>query len=168
MAGWHSLKRREFVRRLRALGFAGPYRGTRHEFLFHGQRRQTVPSNSDYSVPQVRMLGQCRRGELVRRPQQGRSARGDPENPRPGFPAPLPCQLAHKSSAGSPVAERRFKPFFTQRRGDAEQGKKFVLTDGSGLSLRLCAFARNHAVVYLSALALGQGVAQKRITPCFT
>jgi hypothetical protein len=56
MAGWHSLKRREFVRRLRALGFAGPYRGTRHEFLVYGQRRQTIPSNAEYSVPQLKML----------------------------------------------------------------------------------------------------------------
>ena len=56
MAAWHPLKRREFIRRLRALGFAGPYRGTRHEFLVLGQRRQTVPSNSDYSVPQLKML----------------------------------------------------------------------------------------------------------------
>ncbi len=56
MAGWHALKRREFVRRLRVLGFVGPYRGTRHEFLVLDQRRQTIPSNSDYSVPQLKML----------------------------------------------------------------------------------------------------------------
>jgi hypothetical protein len=56
MAGWHPLKRREFVRKLRALGFAGPYGGTRHDFLVFGPHRQTVPSNSDYSVPQLKML----------------------------------------------------------------------------------------------------------------
>ena len=56
MAGWHPLKRREFIRKLRALGFVGPYRGTRHDFLVFGPHRQTVPSNSDYSVPQVKML----------------------------------------------------------------------------------------------------------------
>ena len=56
MAGWHPLKRRELIRRFRALGFIGPFRGTRHEFLIYGQKRQTVPSNSDYSLPQVRML----------------------------------------------------------------------------------------------------------------
>src|SRR4051812_3521709 len=33
MAGWHPIKRRELVRKLRVLGFTGPYRGTRHEFL---------------------------------------------------------------------------------------------------------------------------------------
>jgi len=56
MAGWHPIKRREFVRKLRALGFAGPCRGTRHEFLVFGAYRQTIPGNADYSVPQLKML----------------------------------------------------------------------------------------------------------------
>jgi predicted RNA binding protein YcfA (HicA-like mRNA interferase family) len=56
MAGWKPIKRREFVRRLRALGFDGPIRGTRHDFMVHGGRRQTIPSNSEYSVPQLRVL----------------------------------------------------------------------------------------------------------------
>lgn len=56
MAGLHPLKRREFVRKLRALGFDGPHRGTRHEFLTFGQHRQTIPSNADYSVPPLKML----------------------------------------------------------------------------------------------------------------
>jgi hypothetical protein len=56
MAGWQPLKRREFVRRLRALGFDGPYSGTRHQFMVRGQHRQTIPTNSEFSVPQVRML----------------------------------------------------------------------------------------------------------------
>ena len=56
MAGWHPIKRREFVRRLRGLGFHGPFTGTRHEFLVFGQHRQTVPSNSEYSTPQLKML----------------------------------------------------------------------------------------------------------------
>jgi hypothetical protein len=56
MAGWHPLKRREFIRKLRALGVAGPYGGTRHDFLIFGPHRQTVPSNSDYSVSQLKML----------------------------------------------------------------------------------------------------------------
>lgn len=56
MAGWHPIKRREFIRRLRGLGFQGPFAGTRHEFLVHGQHRQTVPSNSEFSTPQLKML----------------------------------------------------------------------------------------------------------------
>lgn len=56
MAGWHPLRRREFVRRLQVLGFSGPYHGTRHDFMVYGKKRQTVPSNPEYSVPQVKFL----------------------------------------------------------------------------------------------------------------
>ncbi|HEY3931137.1 MAG TPA: type II toxin-antitoxin system HicA family toxin [Verrucomicrobiae bacterium] len=56
MAAWRPLKRREFVRKLRALGFDGPFSGTRHQFMILGQHRQTIPSNSEFSVPQVKML----------------------------------------------------------------------------------------------------------------
>ena len=56
MAGWHPVKRREFVRRLRRLGFEGPFTGTRHEFLVFGQHRQTVPSNPEFSTPQLKLL----------------------------------------------------------------------------------------------------------------
>ncbi|MSU59732.1 MAG: type II toxin-antitoxin system HicA family toxin [Pedosphaera sp.] len=56
MAAWRPLKRRDFIRKLRALGFAGPFSGTRHQFLVLGQHRQTIPTNSEFSVPQVRML----------------------------------------------------------------------------------------------------------------
>ena len=56
MAAWRPLKRRDFIRKLRALGFAGPFSGTRHQFLVLGQHRQSIPSNSEFSVPQVRLL----------------------------------------------------------------------------------------------------------------
>jgi hypothetical protein len=56
MAAWRPLKRREFIRKLHALGFDGPYSGTRHQFLVFRQHRQTIPTNSEYSVPQVRLL----------------------------------------------------------------------------------------------------------------
>jgi hypothetical protein len=59
-------RRGDFIRRLRKLGFDGPYSGTRHHFMIHGQHRQTIPSNSEYSVPQLRMLlGQM--GEILDR-----------------------------------------------------------------------------------------------------
>jgi len=41
---------------LRALGFSGPFSGTRHQFMVLGQHRQTIPNNPEYSVPQIRML----------------------------------------------------------------------------------------------------------------
>jgi len=56
MAAWRPLKRRDFIRKLRALGFNGPFSGTRHQFMVMGQHRQTIPTNSEYSVPQVRLL----------------------------------------------------------------------------------------------------------------
>ena len=63
MAGWRPLKRRDFIRKLRALGFVGPYSGTRHQFMAFGGRHQTIPTNSEYSVPQVRMI--VRQVELI-------------------------------------------------------------------------------------------------------
>lgn len=56
MSRWIPCKRREFVRRLRALGFEGPLSGTRHQFMVYGQHRLAIPSNPEYSVPQLRMM----------------------------------------------------------------------------------------------------------------
>lgn len=56
MAAWRPLKRRDFIRKLRAPDFDGPFSGTRHQFLILGQHRQTIPTNSEYSVPQIRLL----------------------------------------------------------------------------------------------------------------
>ena len=56
MAAWRPLKRREFIRRLRAIGFDGPISGTRHQFMTFGSHRQTIPANAEYSIPQIRML----------------------------------------------------------------------------------------------------------------
>ena len=56
MSRWQPCKRRDFIMRLRLIGFDGPYSGTRHQFMVYDQRRLTVPSNAEYSVPQLRML----------------------------------------------------------------------------------------------------------------
>ncbi len=56
MSQWNPCKRSDFVRRLRKLGFDGPYSGSKHQFLIFGQNRLTIPSNSEYSVPQLRMM----------------------------------------------------------------------------------------------------------------
>jgi predicted RNA binding protein YcfA (HicA-like mRNA interferase family) len=53
---WTPCKRREFIRRLRALGFDGPFSGARHQFLIQGENRLTIPSNEEFSVPQLRMM----------------------------------------------------------------------------------------------------------------
>lgn len=56
MSRWTPCKRIEFIRRLRALGFDGPYSGARHQFMLLGNHRLTIPSNVEYSVPQLRLL----------------------------------------------------------------------------------------------------------------
>jgi hypothetical protein len=56
MTRWVPCKRRVFIRRLREIGFDGPYSGTRHQFMVYGQHRLAIPSNAEYSVPQLRMM----------------------------------------------------------------------------------------------------------------
>lgn len=56
MSRWTPCKRRCFIQRLRQLGFDGPFAGTRHHFMIYKDHRLTIPSNSEYSVPQLRMM----------------------------------------------------------------------------------------------------------------
>ena len=56
MSRWTPCRRSEFIRRVRKLGFEGPYSGARHQFLVLGNHRLTAPSNPEYSVPQLRLL----------------------------------------------------------------------------------------------------------------
>jgi hypothetical protein len=53
---WKPCKRRDFISRLRKLGFDGPFSGTRHQFMVFKQHRMSLPSNVEYSVPQLRMM----------------------------------------------------------------------------------------------------------------
>jgi hypothetical protein len=56
MNSWRPCKRREFIQKLRRLGFDGPYSGTRHQFLLFQHYRLSIPANSEYSIPQLRMM----------------------------------------------------------------------------------------------------------------
>jgi len=56
MSQWAPCKRRVFIHRLLELGFDGPYSGTRHQFMVYEGHRLAIPSNAEYSVPQLRML----------------------------------------------------------------------------------------------------------------
>ncbi len=56
MSQWSPCKRRVFIHRLQALGFDGPYSGTRHQFMVYEQHRLAIPSNAEYSVAQLRMM----------------------------------------------------------------------------------------------------------------
>jgi hypothetical protein len=53
---WTPCKRGDFIRKLRRLGFDGPFSVTRHQFMVFSQKRLAIPSNSEYSVPQLRTL----------------------------------------------------------------------------------------------------------------
>jgi hypothetical protein len=53
---WTPCKRRDFIRRLQQLGFEGPFSGARHQFLVYKTYRLSIPSNTEYSVPQLRMM----------------------------------------------------------------------------------------------------------------
>jgi hypothetical protein len=41
---------------LRQLDFDGPYSGTHHQFMVYENHRLTIPSNTEYSVPQLHMM----------------------------------------------------------------------------------------------------------------
>ncbi len=56
MSRWVPCKRRDFIRRLRAIGFDGPFSGARHQFMTYRQHRLAIPSNAEYSVPQLRTM----------------------------------------------------------------------------------------------------------------
>ena len=56
MSRWVPCKRREFISRLRVLGFEGPLTGSRHQFMTFSGHRLAIPSNAEYSVPQLRMM----------------------------------------------------------------------------------------------------------------
>ena len=56
MSPWQPCKRRVFIKRLRKLGFEGPFSGTRHQFMVFGNYRLSIPSNAEYSVPQLRKM----------------------------------------------------------------------------------------------------------------
>ena len=49
-------KRKTFIQNLKKLGFVGPYSGSKHQFMVFQQHRLTIPSNSDYSIPQLQVM----------------------------------------------------------------------------------------------------------------
>lgn len=56
MSRLNPCKRTDFIKKLRKLGFDQPRSGTRHQFMIYQQYRLTIPSNSEYSVPQLKMM----------------------------------------------------------------------------------------------------------------
>jgi len=56
MGKWTPCKRRDFIRKLRKLGFESPEPGGSHFYMRYGSFTLTLPNNKEYSVPQVKML----------------------------------------------------------------------------------------------------------------
>ena len=56
MSRWLPCKRRDFIRRLRKVGFEGPYSETRHQFMVYQNHRLSIPSNAEYPIPQLRLM----------------------------------------------------------------------------------------------------------------
>ncbi len=56
MSRWTPCKRRDFVLKLRRLGFEGPFAGSRHSFMVHQNHRLAIPSNAEYSVAQLHVM----------------------------------------------------------------------------------------------------------------
>jgi hypothetical protein len=51
MGKWRPCKRRDFIKKLKKLGFASPEPGGRHFYMRLGTYTLTLPSNNEYSIP---------------------------------------------------------------------------------------------------------------------
>jgi hypothetical protein len=56
MGKWKPCKRRDFIKKLKKLGFGSPEPGGRHFYMRYGTYTLTLPSNKEYSVQQIKML----------------------------------------------------------------------------------------------------------------
>jgi predicted RNA binding protein YcfA (HicA-like mRNA interferase family) len=56
MSKWKPCKRKDFIKKLKRLGFAAPEPGGRHFYMRYGTYTFTLPGNQEYSVPQVKTL----------------------------------------------------------------------------------------------------------------
>ena len=56
MARWTPCKRIDFIRRLRSPGFNQPEPGGRHFYARYAEHTLTIPNNSEFSIPQLKML----------------------------------------------------------------------------------------------------------------
>jgi hypothetical protein len=56
MGKWSPCKRRDFIRKLKDMGFESPEPGGRHFYMRYGTFTLTLPGNVEYSIPQIKML----------------------------------------------------------------------------------------------------------------
>jgi len=56
MGKWTPCKRKEFIRKLKELGFQSPESGGSHAYMRYGSYTFTLPNNREFSVSQIKML----------------------------------------------------------------------------------------------------------------
>jgi predicted RNA binding protein YcfA (HicA-like mRNA interferase family) len=56
MVRWTPCKRRDFIKKLKKLGFESPEPGGRHFYMRHETFTLTLPNNAEYSIPQIKTL----------------------------------------------------------------------------------------------------------------
>lgn len=56
MSRWKPCKRKDFIKKLHSIGFEGPYSGAKHQFMITSNHRLSIPSNNEYSVPQLKYM----------------------------------------------------------------------------------------------------------------
>jgi predicted RNA binding protein YcfA (HicA-like mRNA interferase family) len=56
MGKWTPCRRRDFIAKLKKIGFESPEPGGRHFYMRHGVFTLTLPNNAEYSIPQIKML----------------------------------------------------------------------------------------------------------------
>lgn len=56
MAKWAPCKRKDFIKKLKRLGFESPEPGGKHFYMRYGTYTFTLPNNPEYSVTQVKAL----------------------------------------------------------------------------------------------------------------
>ncbi|HEO65807.1 MAG TPA: type II toxin-antitoxin system HicA family toxin [Spirochaetes bacterium] len=56
MSKWKSCKRKDFIKRLENYGFSSPEPGGRYFYMRYETYTLTLPSNKEYSIPQIKRL----------------------------------------------------------------------------------------------------------------
>ena len=56
MSRWVPCSRKEFIKRLKKLGFTCTFSGAKHKYMFYGHHRLAIPNNDEYSVNELRMM----------------------------------------------------------------------------------------------------------------
>ena len=49
-------KRKDFIKKLKNIGFDGPFSGSKHQFMIYFNHRLAIPTNEEYSVQQLKMM----------------------------------------------------------------------------------------------------------------